>query len=97
MNSSFQIDMMERCLELDSFINLALNECKKPLNVSTRDETEILKDILPILKVIRSVIKDISGSDYPTYSLIKPIINCMEKKLVVLVLKLKLTNNSRSL
>ncbi|XP_031777405.1 zinc finger BED domain-containing protein 1-like isoform X1 [Nasonia vitripennis] len=76
-----KIEMLERYILLEPYIYNAINKCEKPLNLLTREEISIVKDILPIMEPIKTVITEISGDDYPTCSLIIPIINCMKQKI----------------
>ncbi|XP_032453421.1 zinc finger BED domain-containing protein 4-like isoform X1 [Nasonia vitripennis] len=73
--------MLDRYILLESYMYSAINKCAKPLDLLTREEVKILKDVLPLMNTIKSVITEISGDAYPTASLIIPIINCMEKKI----------------
>ncbi|OXU16701.1 hypothetical protein TSAR_013589 [Trichomalopsis sarcophagae] len=76
-----KIEMLERYILLEPYIYNAINKCEKPLNLLTREEISIVKDILPIMEPIKTVITEISGDDYPICSLIIPIINCMKQKI----------------
>ena len=76
-----KIDMLERYIELESYIYVAMGECDNPIDLPNREEMKILKDVLPLMEPIRTVITEISGDSYPTSSLIIPMISCMEKKL----------------
>lgn len=42
---------------------------------------KILKDVFPLMSPVRDVIIELSGEQYPTCSLIIPIIHCMEKNI----------------
>lgn len=43
----------------------------------TRSQIEVLPEVVSLMKPIECVIKEISGSNYPTCSVIIPIIHCM--------------------
>lgn len=43
----------------------------------TRGQIEVLQEVVSLMKPIECVIKEISGSNYPTCSVIIPIIRCM--------------------
>ncbi|XP_058810641.1 E3 SUMO-protein ligase ZBED1-like [Phymastichus coffea] len=71
--------MLDRYLSLELYIPMALRELKKNrVNSLSAEESEILTDILPIMKPFAKVIGDISGDKYPTCSIIIPIVNCLE-------------------
>ena len=76
-----KIDMLERYIQLESYVYVAMGECDNPVDVLIREEMKILKDVLPIMEPIRSVITEISGDTYPTSSMIIPILNCMRRKI----------------
>ena len=75
------VDMVERYIELEQHIFVAMSECENPADILNREEMKSLKEIFPIMDSVRSVITKISGDLYPTCSVIIPIIRCMERKI----------------
>ena len=65
-----KIYMLERYIELESYIYVAMGECDNSIDLPNRQEMKILKDALPLMEPIRTVITGISGDTYPTSSLI---------------------------
>ena len=76
-----KIDMVERYIELEQHVFVAMTECQNPADMLNREEMKILKEIFPIMDLVRSVITEISGDLYPTCSVIISIIRCMERKI----------------
>ena len=76
-----KVDMVERYIELEQHVFVAMSECQNPADMLNREEMKILKEIFPIMDSVRCVITEISGDSYPTCSVIIPIIRCMEKKI----------------
>lgn len=75
-NSKFY--MIERFLELRDYVYPVLLKCPSAPEMLTREEFEVLDDVINILRPIENVITEISGDTYPTCSLIIPIIHCMD-------------------
>ena len=75
------VDMIERYLELEEYIYVAMSECENPIDVLNREEIKVLKDIFPMMAPVRNVITEISGNQYPTCSIIIPIVRCMEQSI----------------
>lgn len=69
--------MIERFLVLRDYVYPILLKCPSAPEMLTREEFEVLDDIVKILQPIENVITEISGDTYPTCSLIIPIIHCM--------------------
>jgi len=72
-NSAFY--MIERFLQLKDYINNMLLKCPKAPNLITRDELEVLQEIVHILRPIEYVTKIIGGDTYATSSLVIPLIH----------------------
>ncbi|XP_039302735.1 E3 SUMO-protein ligase ZBED1-like [Solenopsis invicta] len=75
-----KVDAIERYLELEQYVYVAMSDCANPVDVLSREEIKILKDVFPIMEPIRDVIREISGDSYPTCSFIIPIVHCMKIK-----------------
>lgn len=74
-NSTFY--MIERFLQLRDYIYPVLLKCPIPPDMITREEFEILNDVVNLLRPIELVTNEIGGDSYPTRSIIIPIIRCM--------------------
>lgn len=70
-------DLVERYLKIEKYLYAATSECKKPPEMLTRTELQIINDIYPVMKYVCEVINDLSGDKHPTCSLIIPSISCM--------------------
>lgn len=57
-------------------------EKKKPPEMLSSLELEILKDILPVLSPLEELTKDLSGQKYCTCSMVIPAINCLRNGLM---------------
>ncbi|XP_071569776.1 zinc finger BED domain-containing protein 4-like [Temnothorax nylanderi] len=75
-NSTFY--MLNRFLELEQYIYPAMSKCDNPPDMSKRDEIQILKDVVSLMKPIENVIVEVSGDSYPTCSVIIPLVHCMK-------------------
>nr|XP_012217189.1 PREDICTED: zinc finger BED domain-containing protein 1-like [Linepithema humile] len=71
--------MLERFLVLKEYVYLVTLKCRNIPEMLTRDEIQLLKNLVCLLTPIERVIREISGDTYPTTSLIIPIIHCMEE------------------
>lgn len=69
--------MIERFLELHEYVYSISLKCKGPVEMLTREELDLLQDIVLVLKPVENVITECSGDTYVTSSLIIPIIRCM--------------------
>ncbi|XP_011883972.1 PREDICTED: zinc finger BED domain-containing protein 1-like [Vollenhovia emeryi] len=78
-NSSFY--MIERFLELHEYIYPGLMKCPSAPEMLTREEIQILKDCVLLLRPVENVITEISREIYPTGSIAIPIVRCMENML----------------
>ena len=76
-----KVDMVERYIELQQHVFVAMSECENPANMLNREEMKILKEIFPMMDSVRSVITGISADLYPSCSVIIPIIRYMEMKI----------------
>ncbi|KYN20124.1 Zinc finger BED domain-containing protein 1 [Trachymyrmex cornetzi] len=70
--------MLNRFLELEQYIYLAISKCNNPPDMLKCDEIQILKDLISLMKPIESIITEISGQSYPTCSVIIPLVHCMK-------------------
>lgn len=73
--------MIERFLQLKDYVYLVLLTCPTAPRTLSREEIDILEDIVQILGPIEFVTNEISGDSYPTSSLVIPVIHCMESKI----------------
>ncbi|KAM0735259.1 hypothetical protein ACS0PU_010407 [Formica fusca] len=75
--------MLERFLTLEHYVHAVSLKCKRSdiPNMLTRDQTEVLKDLVLLMKPVECIIREISGSNYPTCSVIIPIIHCMTRSI----------------
>lgn len=73
--------MIERFLQLKDYVYPVLLTCATAPKILSREEINILEDIVLILGPIEFVTVEISGDSYPTSSLVIPIIHCMESKI----------------
>lgn len=73
--------MIERYLLLELYIYPAMSECNNPMDILNREEVKILADVLQMMIPIRDVITEISGDNYPTCSIIIPIVHCLKQKI----------------
>lgn len=69
--------MLERFLQLEEYIYPVISKCPNAPDMLSREEIQILKDLVLLMEPIENVIKEISGDKYPTCSIIIPIIHCM--------------------
>ncbi|KYN04655.1 Zinc finger BED domain-containing protein 4, partial [Cyphomyrmex costatus] len=70
--------MLNRFLELEQYVYPAISKCNNPPDMLKRDEIQILKDLVSLMKPIENVITEISGQSYPTCSVIIPLVYCMK-------------------
>jgi len=82
-NSTFY--MIERFLQLRDYIYPILLKCPVPPDMITREEFDILNDIVNLLRPIESVTNEIGGDLYPRGSIIIPIIRCMTNAINVCI------------
>ncbi|XP_024875341.1 zinc finger BED domain-containing protein 1-like, partial [Temnothorax curvispinosus] len=71
--------MLERFLALEQYVYAVTLKCKRSdiPDMLTHSQIEVLQEVVSLMKPIEYVIKEISGSKYPTCSTIIPIIHCM--------------------
>lgn len=69
--------MIERFLELHEYVYPISFKCKGPVEMLTREELDLLRDIVLVLKPVENAITECSGDTYVTSNLIIPIIRCM--------------------
>ncbi|XP_011859600.1 PREDICTED: zinc finger BED domain-containing protein 1-like [Vollenhovia emeryi] len=69
--------MIERFLELHEYVYPISLKCKGSVEMPRREELDLLRDIVLVLKPVENVITECSGDTYVTSSLIIPIIRCM--------------------
>jgi zinc finger BED domain-containing protein 1 (E3 SUMO-protein ligase ZBED1) len=71
--------MLDRFLVLEKYVHAVTLKCKRTdiPDMLTRGQIEVLQEVVSLMKPIECVIKEISGSNYPTCSVIIPIIRCM--------------------
>jgi len=82
--------MIERFLQLKDYVYPVLLTCSTAPKLLSREEIDILEDIVRVLGPIEFVITEISGDSYPTSSLVIPVLHCMEgiiKKCVALTVE----------
>lgn len=70
--------MIKRFLELKDYVYPMLLTCPTASTVLSREEINILEDIVQILGPIEFVTTEISGDSYSTSSLVIPVSHCME-------------------
>ncbi|XP_011859762.1 PREDICTED: zinc finger BED domain-containing protein 1-like [Vollenhovia emeryi] len=70
--------MLERFLQLKDYVYSVLLTCPTAPKILSREEIDILEDVVRILGPIEFVTTEISGDSYPTSSLVIPVIHCME-------------------
>lgn len=58
-NSTFY--MLNRFLELEQYVYPVISKCNNPPDMLKRDEIQILKDIVSLMKPIENVINEVSG------------------------------------
>lgn len=75
-NSTFY--MLNRFLELEQYVYPVISRCDHPPDMLKRDEIQILKDMVSLMKPIENVITEVSGESYPTCSVIIPLVYCMK-------------------
>lgn len=73
------INMIERYFEIEPHLFTSMSKCSKPLDLMTREESCVMKDVLITMLPIREILKEIGGQKYPTASLIIPLISLLEK------------------
>ncbi|KYN19747.1 Zinc finger BED domain-containing protein 1, partial [Trachymyrmex cornetzi] len=69
--------MLERFLALEDYVYPVMLKCANMPDMLTRIEILVLKDLVALMEPVASVITEISGENYPTCSVIIPIIHCM--------------------
>lgn len=69
--------MLERFLALEEYVYPVILKCNNMPDMLSRTEILILKDLVALMSPVASVITEISGENYPTCSVIIPIIHCM--------------------
>lgn len=72
------LHMLERFLMLEEYAYPITLKCKNVPEMLTRDEILGLRHLVSLLQPFDSVITEISGSCYPTSSIIIPIAHCMQ-------------------
>nr|XP_011313295.1 PREDICTED: uncharacterized protein LOC105272767 [Fopius arisanus] len=79
--------MLERFLQLEEYIPGITRKCRKTkfTNLLSQDQIEILSEVVELMKPIELVIREISGGEYPTWSVIIPIIVCLKATLKVMI------------
>lgn len=70
--------MLERFLALEDYVYPIILKCANTLDISSRIEISVLKDLIVLMGPVASVIVEISEENYPTCSVIIPIIHCMQ-------------------
>ncbi|XP_011687027.1 PREDICTED: uncharacterized protein LOC105449470 [Wasmannia auropunctata] len=70
--------MLNRFLELEQYIYPVISKCGNPPDMLIRDEIQILKEIVSLMKPIKNVITEVSGESHPTCSVIIPLVHCMK-------------------
>lgn len=70
--------MIERFLDLRDYVYQVLMKCSSAPEMLTREEIEILKDCILVMRPIENVLREMSGESYSTGSIAIPIIRCME-------------------
>ncbi|XP_015123501.1 zinc finger BED domain-containing protein 4 isoform X2 [Diachasma alloeum] len=83
-NSEFY--MLERFLQLEEYIPGIMRKCRKTKfpDLLTCDQLEVLSEIVDLMRPVEMVIREISGSEYATASVIIPIISCLKKTLMAM-------------
>lgn len=69
--------MIEQFLELHKYVYSISLKCKGPVEMLTREELDLLRNIVLVLKPVENVITEYSRDTYVTSSLIILIIRCM--------------------
>jgi len=70
--------MLNRFLELKQYVYPVISKCDKPSDMLKRDEIQILKDMVSLMKPLANVITEVSGESYSTCSVIIPLVHCMK-------------------
>ena len=72
--------MIERFIELASFVSpILLQDCKAPVML-TGAELKDLQELMLLLKPFEYVTREVSGENYITISKVIPLINCLSAK-----------------
>ena len=69
--------MLERFLALEEYVYSVTSKCSNMPDMLSRIEILVLKDLVALMSPVASVITEISGENYPTCSVMIPIIHCM--------------------
>lgn len=69
--------MLERFLTLEEYVYPVTSKCANMPDMLSRNEILVLKDLVLLMSPVASVITEINGENYPTCSVIIPIIHCM--------------------
>ncbi|XP_067216729.1 E3 SUMO-protein ligase ZBED1-like isoform X2 [Linepithema humile] len=69
--------MLERFLTLEDYVYPVMLKCTNMPDMLSRTEISVLKNLVALMRPVASVITEISGENYPTCSVIIPIIHCM--------------------
>ncbi|XP_012218599.1 zinc finger BED domain-containing protein 4-like [Linepithema humile] len=70
--------MLNRFLELEQYVYPVISKCDNPPDMLKRNEIQILKDMVSLIKPIANVITEVSGESYATCSVIIPLVHCMK-------------------
>ncbi|XP_029663012.1 zinc finger BED domain-containing protein 1-like isoform X2 [Formica exsecta] len=69
--------MLERFLALEEYVYSVISKCTNMPDMLSRTEISVLKDLVALMNSVASVITKISEENYPTCSVMIPIIHCM--------------------
>lgn len=87
--------MIERFLDLKEYVYPILLQCPSAPDMLCKKDLEVLEDIALVLKPIEKVTAEMSGEEYPTSSLVIPIIRCLTITVEKLSLSTKIGEDFR--
>ncbi|KAL7289053.1 hypothetical protein TKK_0017007 [Trichogramma kaykai] len=76
-----KIDMINRYIELEKYIYLAMKRCDNPIDLLSIEEMVTLKDVRPIMQVVNCVITELSSENNASCSVIIPLVNFMKQEI----------------
>lgn len=85
--------MLERFLTLEEYVYPVMSKCANMPDMLSRTEISVLKDLVALMSPVASVINEISGENYPTCSIIIPIIHCMTAAITDCIITTEIGNS----
>lgn len=71
--------MLERFLTLEEYVYPVMSKCPTAPDMLKREEMQMLKDVISLMKSVERVITEVSGDSYPTCSVIIPLVRCLKE------------------